>query len=307
MTNTATKTVLILGASGKIGINAARAFLADGWTMRRFNRATDDMTKAAMGADVIVNGLNPPNYHNWVKLIPAITKQVITAAKASGATVIIPGNVYHFGNVGGEWSETTPPAPCARKGQIRLDMERAYRASGVQTIILRAGDFIDPDRNGDVLSTVLLPRIKSDRIIAPGPTELLHSYAYLPDWANAAVRLANKRGDLSGFEDIPFPGHSFTLSELRSELETILNRNVSFSRFPWGLLRLASPFWELARELREMRYLWETPHTLSSRRFDELLPDFPATPLGDVLRSALPEHINPNQPMSAGPASKLMA
>ena len=45
-----------------------------------------------MGADVIDNGLNPPNYHNWAKLIPQITADVIAAAKASGATVLLPGN-----------------------------------------------------------------------------------------------------------------------------------------------------------------------------------------------------------------------
>ena len=85
-----TQTVLILGGSGKIGTHAAEAFWNAGWTVRQYDRSTDDMTTAAMGADVIVNGLNPANYANWAKNIPAITQQVIAAAKASGATVIIP-------------------------------------------------------------------------------------------------------------------------------------------------------------------------------------------------------------------------
>ena len=69
-----TQTVLILGASGKIGTHAARAFARKGWEVRRFNRETDDMTEVAQGCDVIVNGLNPPNYHDWAGLIPLITR-----------------------------------------------------------------------------------------------------------------------------------------------------------------------------------------------------------------------------------------
>ncbi|MEZ5713808.1 MAG: epimerase [Paracoccaceae bacterium] len=299
-------TALILGPSGKIGTHAARALAARGWTIRTFDRKTDDMIQAAQGCDVIVNGLNPPNYHDWARLIPAITAQVIAAAKASGATVIVPGNVYIFGDTPGEWSETTRPAPCSRKGRIRLEMERTYRDSGVQTIILRAGDFIDPDRNGDILSLMLLTKLKRGRITAPGPTDRLHAYAFLPDWVEAAARLAEKRGDLARFEDIPFPGHAFTLDTLRSELEAILGRGLRVSRFPWPLLTLAAPVWELARELREMRYLWQVPHSLSGARLHALLPDFQPTPLRQALIAALPADLNPDQPVTAGRGGHLV-
>ena len=125
-----TGTVLILGPSGKIGSHAARAFDAAGWEVRRYRRGTD-MTSAAQGVDVIVNGLNPPNYHDWARQIPAITAQVIAAARASGATVIVPGNVYVYGTAPGPWSETTAYAATTRKGRIRTEMERAYRDSGL--------------------------------------------------------------------------------------------------------------------------------------------------------------------------------
>ena len=39
-----------------------------------------------------------PSYHDWERTIPEITAQVIAAAKASGATVILPGNIYNFGD-----------------------------------------------------------------------------------------------------------------------------------------------------------------------------------------------------------------
>ncbi len=301
------KTALILGASGKVDTHAARALESTGWSIRRYDRKTDDMTQAAIGADIIVNGLNPPNYHNWSEIIPAITEQVIAAAKASGASVIIPGNVYHFGATGGEWSESTPPNPCSRKGKIRLDMERAYRDSGVQTIILRAGNWIDPEHNSDIFSVLALRSIKSGKITVPGDPDTIQSHAFLPDWARALQMLAEKREQLSQFEDIPFPGHAFTFNELKTALEHELMRPLALSRFPWWALRLTTPVWELARELVEMRYLWNTPHTLSPTRFNALLPDFAPTPMREVMLAALPADIHPDKPMSAGLAHQFSA
>lgn len=294
-----TQTVLILGGKGKIGTHAAQAFWNAGWQVRIYDRSTD-MAQAAMGADVIVNGLNPPNYHNWAKLIPAITAQVIAAAKASGATVIIPGNVYNYEGVGGEWSEHTPQRPHTRKGNIRVQMERDYAASGVQTIILRAGNFIDPDHNRDIMGLFLMAGIAKGKLTAPGPKDVVTTYCYLPDWAQAAVMLAKKRVELARLEDVPFPGHAFSIEELRATVQQALGRPVRLSPFPWWLMAMASPVWELARELTEMRYLWNNFHTMSGTKLARLLPDFRPTDLRAVMLAGLPVDIYPHQPMRTG-------
>ena len=288
------KTVLILGPSGKIGTHAARAFQAAGWTVRAYNRKTENMDIAAKGVDVIVNGLNPANYHNWSELIPKITAQVISAAKVSGATVIIPGNVYNFGDTPGTWSENTPQKPVSRKGKVRVEMEQSYRRSGVRTIVLRGGNFIDPDQNGDIMSMVVLPKIGKGKLTAAGKTDVMQPYCYVPDWACAAVALAEMRDELQAFEDIPFPGHAFTFEELRQQLETRLGRPIRFAGFPWWVMKIASPFWELARELNDMRYLWDTDHQLANSKFDRLLPEFKWTDLEIVMAAGLPKDIRPN-------------
>jgi len=279
-----TQRVLILGANGKIGRHSAAAFKAAGWEVRTYNRKTDNMTKAAQGCDVIVNGMNPPNYHNWKEIIPQITANVIEAAQQSGATVILPGNVYHFGDQLGLWSETTPPQPVSVKGRIRLEMEQAYAASGVQTIVLRAGNFMDPDHSDCVMSQIYLRKIASDKITLPGPADTRQAMCFLPDWARAAVALADMRDSLGVFEDIPFEGHTLSAQDIKNGIEPILKRDLAFTPFPWWIFRITSPVWELARELNEMRYLWRTDHALSGKRIQELLPDFQITPLDDVLR-----------------------
>ena len=205
-----TQTVLILGASGKIGRHAGRAFEKAGWDVRLYDRQKGNMTSQAKGADVIVNGLNPKNYHNWDQFIPEISRDTIAAAKAAGATVILPGNVYVFGAQPGIWTEETPHKPAARKGHIRETCEAAYRASGVQTIVLRAGDFISGEAgDDDVMGLFYLRDIAHGNITRSSAPDTMHAFCYLPDWAEAARRLAERRAELPAFTDVNLGGCEF--------------------------------------------------------------------------------------------------
>jgi nucleoside-diphosphate-sugar epimerase len=285
-TSTGAGTALILGASGMFGRNAADAFGAAGWTVRAFDRARDDMNEAARGADVIVNALNPPAYKGWATVIPAITESVIAAARAGGATVIVPGNVYPFGDTPGSWSEDTPHRPTSKKGHIRAAMEARYRQAadelGVRTVILRAGDFIDA-RPANGWMDIVAKAVGQGRLTYPGRPDTEHAWAYLPDMARAAAALAGRRASLAAFEDIPFPGLTLTGEAMRAHAEAAFGAPVALRGMPWWAIRAASPVWRLGRELLEMRYLWRVPHSLSGEKFGRLLPDFESTPAREVL------------------------
>lgn len=277
--------VLVLGASGGFGGAAAKAFAEAGWQVSRFTRGTD-MVAAARGMDLIVNGLNPPGYHDWANLIPQITGQVLAAAKASGATVLVPGNVYVYGREPSPWGPDTPHRPVSRKGVIRAAMEAQYReasAQGTRVILLRGGDFMQPDAPSSVLSRVVLKGVAKGRIVSLGDPAACRAHAYLPDMARAAVALADIRDSLPAFADVPFAGHCFSVNDLAQIIARLTGRPVTVGRFAWWQLRLLSPVWELARELLEMRYLYDLPHGLSGVELDRLLPGFAVTPLDQVV------------------------
>jgi nucleoside-diphosphate-sugar epimerase len=283
------QTVLILGASGLFGSHTATAFTNAGWTVRRYQRGTD-MAKAAMGANLIVNALNPPNYHNWAQLIPQITADVIAAAKASGATILVAGNVYVYGTQPGPWGPNTPHNPNTRKGRIRADMEATYAAAaahGVRTIILRAGEYVAPGNARTVWNMIVLKPLAKGRITSFGDPTAKSAYAYLPDMARAAVALANIRETLPAFADIPLPGLTLSMTNLATEITAQTGKPLRIKRFNWLQLRLLSPFWELARELLEMRYLYNMPYSLSPEPLQRLLPDFQFTPLNQVVAEHL--------------------
>lgn len=275
-------TVLVAGASGLFGSRVAQAFAAAGWSVRKYQRGSD-MVAAAMGVDVIVNGLNPPMYHNWAVEIPRITAQVLAAAKTSGATVIVPGNVYPYGAQPGPWGPDTPHRPASRKGAIRARMEADYRASGQRVIILRGGDFLDEAAKTTAMNMVALKDAAKGKIALMGGADVPRAYAYLPDMARVAVGLAERRAELPQFADVPFAGLTFSMADLKAEIERQTGRKMRFTAFPWWFMTLAAPFWELARELREMRYLFDVPHRLDDAPLRALLPDFHSTSFAEVV------------------------
>ena len=293
--------VLVLGASGRFGRNAAEAFWNAGWTVQRFDRATDDLTTAAAGCDVIVNGWNPP-YPAWAREVPKLTAEVIAAAKSSGATVLIPGNIYVYGNGSGpDLTSDTPHAAKNPLGRIRIDMEAAYKAAGVRTIILRAGDFIDTEASGNWFDMIIAAKAGKGRMVSPGEPDVPHAWAFLPDLADAAVQLAAQRDQLAPFEEVLFPGYTLSLRDLARLVEDASGKTQRLVPFNWWTLRLAAPFWPMGRKLLEMRYLWSMPHALVNDEFHTRLPAFRETDPLTAIRQAIAHlDINPDKAVTGG-------
>lgn len=297
------ETVLILGATGRFGRAAAAAFRAEGWRVRVWLRPggaahegceawrgeihdAAALAAASRGADVIVNALNPP-YPAWAEEVPRMTAAVIGAAKAAGATVLIPGNVYNYGaHLPPLLTETTPEIGDHRKAAIRIAMEAAYRRAGVKTIVLRAGDFIDTAPGDNWFEGHVAAKAAKGMVVYPGPADVAHAWAFLPDYARAAVALAAKRRALAKFEAVGFPGFTLTGDELIAAMERAAGP-LSRKTFPWWALGLIAPFSPLMREVLAVRYLWRRPHAIDGARFAGLAPEFKATGVDEAIASSL--------------------
>lgn len=277
------KTVLVLGSTGRFGRHAAEAFWNAGWTVRLFDRARDDLMEMAQGADIIVAASNPP-YYLWKTHLLCMHAEIQTVARATGAAVLLPGNVYVFGpHAPTPWSEDTPRTAQNPLGKIRVGLEQSYRDSGVQTILLRAGDFIDTEASGGWFDKVLMSQVRRGQLLYPGDTDALHSWAFLPDLARAAEQIARRKQSLAQFEEVVFPGYTATATQIANQLSQVLGKCLTARRMSWMPLRLAAPFWRLSQGLIEMRYLWDLPHSLHSDRLAKLCPDYRDTPMEEAL------------------------
>ena len=276
--------VLILGSSGRYGRHCFEAFASTGWKVSTFDRGVDSLNEAARNADVIINGWNPP-YEKWQQEVPRLTKTIIEAAKVNDARVIVPGNIYVFGeHSASKLDHQTPHLADNPLGRVRIEMEKAYRAAGVKTTIIRAGDFIDTEATGNWLDRIILSKFRKGDFYYPGAVDRSHSWAYLPDLARATVELAEMREQLNVFEDIPFPGYILTGEELFGVFNKMCAESLRLKSFNWLPIAVVAPFWKTGRHLLEMRYLWSKSHKIDDEKFNSLLSDFEQTPVESALK-----------------------
>ena len=313
-----TKTALMIGATGGVGREVARALARRGWQLRCLSRTpkpvsvslpdngvawikgdamkAEDVANAARDVNLIVHAANPPRYKNWRGLAMPMLRNSIEAARASNARLIFPGNLYNFGpDAAPLLSETAPQNPNTRKGRVRSEMEdmlRAAAATGTRSLVVRAGDVFGGHGPSSNFSNVLIkPREPLRAIVYPGPPATGHAWAYLPDYAEAIARLADIEAGLPSFDVFHFGGHWIEPGiELAQSIRRAAGRlDLPIRRFPWLAVRLLTPFVPLLREVEEVRYLWDVPLRLDNSKLIALIGDEPHTPLDQAVRASLLE------------------
>jgi nucleoside-diphosphate-sugar epimerase len=157
---------------------------------------------------------------------------------------------------------------------------------GVPTIILRAGDFYGGGQ-GSWLDLVLAKEIGRGRLTYPGPLDVPHEWAYLPDFASALLRLATLRETLPPFASFHFPGHTVTGHEFTAAIAKATRSKLQVKRMTWWLIHALRPIVPLCRELSEMAYLWNEPHRIDGGKLKAAIDDVPCTPLDLALTRAL--------------------
>lgn len=301
--------IAVLGAKGRLGLTAAHAFMErgheviavtrDGNLPPELNGAQaraadaadrDALIEATRGVDIIFNGLNPP-YTEWARLVVPMARNVVAAAKAHGATHLFPGNVYNYGReISASVDEKTPFSGTTRKGAIRIEMEalfaEAARQDGVQTIILRAGDFYGAGR-GSWFDLLIAAKVGKGIFTWPGPMALPHAWAYLPDLAAVFAELADRRADLPAFEQFVFEGHTLSGEQMMAHAQIALGRKLKRAGVPWILLRAGGLFVPMWREVHEMSYLWFAPHQLNDAKLQAALGPLTVTPVSEAVGTAL--------------------
>ncbi|CAN5501550.1 SDR family oxidoreductase [soil metagenome] len=310
------RTVLILGANGRLGCAAARAFDAVGWCvlaqvrrepspdlpakavpLRLGLAETSALAAAAAGASVIVHAINPV-YTRWeAEALPSL-RLGLDLADRLGGHFMLPGNVYNFGaSMPARLREDTPARPSTRKGEIRVQMEAliAQRAATGRftASVLRAGDFFGAGA-GNWFDMAIVKSLRAGKLVYPGPKDVPHAWAYLPDLADAFVCVADQPGHAQ-FSNWHFDGYTLTGAQLLAALEAAAaglglapTGGFRHGGMPWGLIKAVGVVVPMWRELARMAYLWRVPHALEGRRLRGLAGDARgATPLPVALRESL--------------------
>ncbi|WP_187968631.1 NAD-dependent epimerase/dehydratase family protein [Aquibium microcysteis] len=316
------KTIVILGAAGRIGDAASQAFVSAGWQVKGLARGrkgaqlpldvewirADAADRAALieacaGADVVLNALDPDNT-DWEQKAMPLAENVIAACEATGATHLLPGNIHNFGHgLRFGMTEEMPQVASTSKARVHIAMENLFRrrseAAGVQTLVLRAGDFYGGTKLGNWLELFILGKLQKDVFTWPGPMDAPRAFAYLPDLAHGFVRLAQARRRLPAFDVFHFAGHTLNGAQVMAATELALGRRLQRRGVPWPLLRAGGLFMPMLREVAAASYLWTTPHSLDGRKFEALVGRLPVTDPVQAIRRGLVEQYLDGSPVSS--------
>ncbi len=304
-------TVLILGAAGRIGQALAHAFADAGWTVRAQARKAmpaalrahprvqtihceahdrEALHEAARGAQVVIHALNPP-YTEWNKLALPLADIAISVARKSGALLMLPGNVYNFGRELPTLLKTsTPERGDTPKARIRIETEARMAAEpGLNSVVIRAGDFFGGPGRGSWFDMGLASGVAKGRFVYPAELDTLHAWAYLPDLAQAFVRVAEQHAQLRGHHRLHFAGHTLTGQQMRAAMEAGAGRSLRPSTLPWGVMRVGALVMPMWREMLTMRYLWQRAHQIDGSALQALVGTLPHTPLQQAVNASLAE------------------
>ncbi len=301
--------VLINGAAGRFGRMAVSAFAASGWQVRaRVRRAGlvawpagvhERLSSAPIdiAPQVVVHAANPL-YTRWASEALPLAQEAMDIAQRHGALLMLPGNLYNYGSpLPARIDELTPRRPASRKGRLRQAMEEAMAAGaarGLRSVVIRAGDFFGGPGRGSWFDTVIVKSLRHGKLVYPGPLDLPHAWAYLPDLAQAFVQVAALHRAWQGHRQWPFAGHSFTGRELLAGIEAAASDLALAPRkpwrhgnLPWGVIRALSPIVPMWREIAEIAHLWHEAHTLDGAALHTLAGPLPHTPAQQALQQTL--------------------
>ena len=306
--------VLILGANGRLGAAAVRAFASAGWTVLAQARRspaslpagalhlatplTDTAALAALaaGARAVLYAVNQP-YGLWASQALPDARLGMDVAQRLRATFLFPGNVYNFGaQMPALLREDTPQLPSTAKGRIRIAIEaemRSRAATGLRSVVIRAGDFFGAG-TGSWFDRVIVKSLARGSLTYAGPLDRAHAWAYLPDLARAFVAVASRSKQLPAFATLHFPGHTLSGAELLSAIERAAAMlglewpgGVRRASLPWGFIRAFKwlvPAW---REIVDLAYLFEVPHALSGDALARAIGAVQVTPLDAAMVATL--------------------
>lgn len=296
--------VLVLGAGGRLGAACVRAFAEAGWRVVAQARRpladlppsasllmldladTGALVAAAAGARAVVYAVNPA-YTDWDASMMPLARQGMDVAERLDARFMLPGNVYGFGTaMPPVLAEDTPMHPDTVKGAQRLALEDEMAARPrLRSLVIRAGDFYGAG-TGSWIDLAIVKDIGRGRLVYPGPLDVVHAWAYLPDLARAFVAAAAREAELPRAARLHFAGHALTGAQLLDAIERAAARLGAVpaagwrrAGVPWGLLRVLGLVRPMMRELARMSYLWRVPHRLDDTRLEAALGPLPSTPV----------------------------
>ncbi|MGY2128823.1 NAD-dependent epimerase/dehydratase family protein [Blastococcus sp. SYSU DS0617] len=247
------------------------------------------LTRAAAGADVLYNAVNPA-YHRWATDWPPVAAALLTAAERTEAVLVTMGNLYGYGRPAGPMTPETPLAATDVKGRVRnrmwADALAAHEAGRVRVTEARAADFVGPQVPAAQSHLVRqLPALRAGRRAwVVGDPDVRRSWAYLPDVAATLATLGTDERALGRAWHVPTTAPRSQRQALTDLAEAMSLPPARVSGIPWPVLRAVGLAVPVMREVVDIRHQWDADYVCDGTATTETF-GLRATPWDDVVRA----------------------
>ncbi|MFJ3514078.1 MULTISPECIES: NAD-dependent epimerase/dehydratase family protein [unclassified Streptomyces] len=293
---------------GPAGAATARILAEQGHTVRVVTRsgrspepgiehvaldATDSgrLTDLARGATALHSCAAPP-YHQWVGQWPPLASSLCAAAEATGAVLVMLGNLYGYGPVGGPLTEELPLAATGPKGRVRAavwEQARSLHEQGrIRAVEVRASDFFGPGvtDGGHLAGRVVPPLLRGKPVTTLGDPNAPHSWTYLPDVARTLAEVAGEEGAWGRAWHVPTQP-ALSVAEMVDRLAAQAGTGpIAVRRLPSAVVGVASLVSPLLRELKEVRYQFDRPFIVDSSAYEKAFAAA-ATPVDEQVKATV--------------------
>jgi Nucleoside-diphosphate-sugar epimerases len=252
---------------------------------------TGRLTELTRGADALFNCVNP-RYWRWHLDWPPMAASMLSAAEATGAVLVMLGNLYGYGPVDGPMTEDLPLAATGTKGRVRArmwaDALAAHEAGRVRAVEVRASDFYGPGcRDQSHLGERFIPRLLAGRpALYLGDPGQPHSWTYAPDVAHALQIAAEDERAWGRPWHVP-TGPAVSARQVAERVCELAGApRPRITVLPEWLRRTAGLVSPMLRALGETRYQFDRPYILDSTAFQTTFGMTP-TPLDEALTATI--------------------
>lgn len=298
---------VVLGATGGVGQSIVQQLAAQGIAARAVNRsgrpvegvaaevmAADLMSResalaACQGAGVIYHCAGLP-YQQWETSFPVMLDNIITAASATGATLVYTDNCYMYSPTTQPLTEESPQEPITRKGRLRRRLAEtllaAHAQGRIRTVIGRASDFYGPGVRSSAVGEQLFDAlVRGKRVPWLGKLDTPHALSYGEDFARGLITLGAHEQAWGQVWHIPaapaLTGREFIA--LASEIAGVRARPLAASAVVLRLLGLTNP---VLRESVEMLYEFTEPYLFDGSKYTRAFGGTP-TPHREALQQTV--------------------
>lgn len=255
-----------------------------------------DEARDALRDATIVFSAAQPAYHRWAEEFPALQASIVAACLEAGVPLMVVENLYGYGPHDGALREDTPMRPTTKKGRVRAEMWQSLRAASVEQglamAVVRASDFIGPGVEGSAYGERFFSPIAAGKAAETiGDLDARHSVTYVPDLAEALVRVAEDDTAWGRAWHAP-SAPAVSQRELAAMAAAVIGQEVKVKAVPIWMLRVVGLLVKPAAETVEMRYEFESDFVIDSSAFTQRF-GMEATPLAEAVESVMNHHRSP--------------